>query len=405
MKMISKILKSMKDFLFINVSEGYKEDFDISTNKTNVTRVKITAATFIIWEIILLFISLIIEKGESVKGTNIYYNAMYVLLIAVMAVFFFIFRRYEKNVPQYGASIQIGGVIFTVFLLLWCAGISLLDQLSYGQIIIYTVALISIAVVPVFSPINLLKMYLGVQILFIALMPYFQKSGIVLNGNYINSTLFVVIAWVISAMRYKSWINDFNNRKLIQQKNEELNKMNMELEKVNLKLEKLSHTDSLTGIFNRLVFDHTIEAEWNRCKRYFIPLSLIMIDIDFFKTFNDNYGHQAGDSCIRQVAEALSSSVKRSSDVVARYGGEEFAVILPHTDKVQALEIAEQMRNMVEELAIPHEYSSASSCVTISLGVHTTIPSSKLSTQEFIRTADKALFEAKKMNRNNVVVA
>jgi diguanylate cyclase (GGDEF)-like protein len=129
-----------------------------------------------------------------------------------------------------------------------------------------------------------------------------------------------------------------------------------------------------------------------------------MIDIDFFKAFNDNYGHQTGDDCIRLVAEVLSACAKRSSDVVTRYGGEEFAIILPHMENENALELAEKMRIMVEELAIPHAYSCISEYATISLGVNTIIPSDKSSVEEYIRTADKALYEAKK-SRNNIVVA
>lgn len=205
-------------------------------------------------------------------------------------------------------------------------------------------------------------------------------------------------------MMYKKHVDDFNNRKIINGKSEELKRVNKELEEANQKLKKLSQTDSLTGIFNRFVFDTTVKAEWDRCKRHFIPLSLIMIDIDFFKAFNDNYGHQAGDDCLRQVSRTLSSCAERSSDIVARYGGEEFAVILTHMKKEGVLEFAEQLRKNVEQLAIPHMYSSISQHITISLGVYTVIPSDTSSIDEFIRTADKALYEAKK-ERNNIVVA
>lgn len=205
-------------------------------------------------------------------------------------------------------------------------------------------------------------------------------------------------------MRYKNYEEDFNNRKIIQEKSDELNRVNKELEAVNRKLEKLSQTDGLTGTFNRLVFDRTMKTEWDRCRRHLIPLSLIMIDIDFFKAYNDNYGHQAGDNCLRKVSGVLISCARRSSDIVARYGGEEFAVIIPHIGKDKVLQFAEQLRKGVEQLDIPHEYSSVSNHITISLGVHTTIPSEASSVEEFIRIADRALYEAKK-KRNNLVAA
>jgi diguanylate cyclase (GGDEF)-like protein len=170
-----------------------------------------------------------------------------------------------------------------------------------------------------------------------------------------------------------------------------------------MELEKLSQTDALTGICNRFVFDRTVESEWNSCKRQFSPLSLIMVDIDFFKKFNDNSGHQEGDECIRRVANALSACARRSSDTVTRYGGDEFAVILPDTDEQSAWELAEQVRKMVENLDFSSKHS-ISKKMSISIGLCTVVPSCKSSIDEFIRSADKALYEAKKI-RNHIVVA
>lgn len=402
--MFFKIFKLIRSFLLVSVSDKYKREFVIGINRINVTRAKITAITFIALEIMQLVVSFIIKRDGFLKKPDIYYGAMYILLLLVMIVYLVIFVKLENNVPEYGTSIRVAGVSFVSFILFWCAGISLLDQLSSGQIIVYAVAIISVAVTPIFEPVTLLLIYLTIHALFLVLVPYFQKSSGMLFGNYFNSTTFLIISWAISCMRYKKQVEDFNNRKIIQKKSDELKRVNKELEEANQKLEKLSQTDSLTGIFNRFMFDRTVKAEWDRCERYFIPLSLIMIDIDFFKAFNDNYGHQAGDDCIRQVAGVLSACARRSSDIVARYGGEEFAIILPHMKKESALEFAEQLRKKVEELAIPHTNSSISEYTTISLGVHTVVPSDASSIEQFIRTADKALYEAKK-DRNNIVVA
>ena len=172
-------------------------------------------------------------------------------------------------------------------------------------------------------------------------------------------------------------------------------RINKELERANHKLEILSQTDGLTGVFNRFMFEMRIQDEWNRCKRHSIPLSLIMVDIDAFKSFNDNYGHQAGDNCIRQIAEVLSACAKRSSDTVARYGGEEFVIVLPHTEKENALQLAEQMRKKAEIMAIPHLQSGISDYITISLGVNTIIPSDESTIEKFISDTDKALYKAK----------
>lgn len=269
---------------------------------------------------------------------------------------------------------------------------------------VYIFAVISVAVTPLFEPVVLLLIYLPVHTAFIVLLPIASFPSGIPFGNIANSTTFIIISWIISLMRYRQQAIAFNNAKLIEGKNSELNRINIELQETNHMLEKLARIDGLTGIYNRSVFDLTMKLEWDRCKRQFEPLSLLMIDIDFFKAFNDHYGHQAGDDCIRQVAGVLSSCAKRASDTVARYGGEEFAVILPCTGRNHAEIIAEQIRGKVEELAIPHGFSCTSKYVTISLGVYTAIPINVIPIEEFIKNADLALYGAKKY-RNNVVVS
>jgi diguanylate cyclase (GGDEF)-like protein len=340
--------------------------------------------------------SLIIKKDKLFQKPDIYYWDMYIAFILAMAAYSVIFAKLEKGFPKRQRGIMPVGISFTVFSLSWCAGISLLDQLSSGQVIVYTTAIIAIAVTPFFKPATFFTIYTAVHTAFIILIPHFQKPGARTFGSIINSTAFVAISMAIAYMRFKKQGDDFISEKIIQEKNEELRRINMELE-------KLSQTDALTGICNRFVFDRTLESEWNRCKRQFSPLSLIMVDIDFFKKFNDNSGHQEGDECIRRVANALSACARRSSDTVTRYGGDEFAVILPDTDEQSAWELAEQVRKMVENLDFSSKHS-ISKKMSISIGLCTVVPSCKSSIDEFIRSADKALYEAKKI-RNHIVVA
>ncbi len=214
--------------------------------------------------------------------------------------------------------------------------------MSSGQVIVYVVALISIDVTPFFEPHVLLLVYITVHSLFLTALlatPYFQNSAHLL-GNSINSTIFVIMSWAISCMRYKKQAEDFINKKIMLEKNEELKQINLQLQEANRKLEKISITDGLTGIINRLGFETAIRDEWNRCKRHSIPLSLIIADIDFFKELNDNYGHKAGDCCLITIADVLKTYAKRSSDKIARYGGDEFVVLLPHIDRKSALNLA-----------------------------------------------------------------
>ena len=177
-----------------------------------------------------------------------------------------------------------------------------------------------------------------------------------------------------------------------------------ELEEANERLEELSLYDDLTGTANRRQFEQVLKSNWKLLERKNQKLSLIMIDIDHFKEYNDRYGHQQGDQCLKKVARSLQEGARRDSDTVARYGGEEFAVILPDTDAENAEEIAETMRKNVEELRIPHEASPVSEYVTVSLGIETFEDLADKDPDDLINNADEALYKAKENGRNRLVV-
>lgn len=167
-------------------------------------------------------------------------------------------------------------------------------------------------------------------------------------------------------------------------------------------LEQLVSIDSLTELANRRRFDEVLDQEWRRCVRNGIPLSIIMIDVDFFKLLNDSAGHAAGDVCLKQIAQTLKSTTRRSSDTVARYGGEEFCAILPGIAHKDALQLAENMRQNVEQQQIPHPRSPLSTTVTISLGVATTLPELHGTPTALLSQADEMLYQAKTSGRNEV---
>ncbi|GAB4343267.1 MAG: PleD family two-component system response regulator [Desulfobulbaceae bacterium] len=181
-----------------------------------------------------------------------------------------------------------------------------------------------------------------------------------------------------------------------------LEKSQKELAAANKVLERLSSLDGLTGVPNRRRFDEALKQEWQRAVRHSTALSLIMLDIDFFKLYNDTYGHQGGDDCLKKVARALEGAAKRETDVVARYGGEEFAVILPETGSKGAMEVAEALRIAVERENIPHESSKVSDHVTISVGVATWLPEKGSNPELLLAAADEALYRSKENGRNRV---
>lgn len=177
-----------------------------------------------------------------------------------------------------------------------------------------------------------------------------------------------------------------------------------ELQQANQNLQLLANLDSLTKLSNRRGFDDYIQKEWDRMKRIKAPLSLIMCDVDFFKNYNDRYLHPNGDKCLIKVAMSMRSTVRRSGDLVARYGGEEFAVVLPNTDALGAVSVAENIRSAIKGLQITHEASAVCPYVTISVGVSTIIPNRENDFQALIHAADRALYQAKSQGRDRVTM-
>ncbi len=177
-----------------------------------------------------------------------------------------------------------------------------------------------------------------------------------------------------------------------------------QLKRLNEELQRLSILDELTGIANRRFFNILFRQEWGRATREVLPLSLILIDIDFFKNYNDYYGHPQGDKCLGRVASTLNTLTRRPGDSVARYGGEEFVVLLAHTGMQGARSVAETLRQSIEGLCLQHPASSVHDRVTISLGVATTVPERGHSAEVLLAAADQAVYQAKHEGRNRVKV-
>lgn len=219
--------------------------------------------------------------------------------------------------------------------------------------------------------------------------PY-EKEYIHSDGHFVPVRLSGQIVVIEGEKYIWSSVEDISDRK---QAEEELARLYREVE-------QLSFQDGLTEIANRRMFDLTLEKEWKRAQRDGSHVSLIMFDIDYFKQYNDHYGHQQGDECLKQIANALCEVSKRAMDLIGRYGGEEFVLLLPETNETQAFQLAELCLSAVKLQKIPHELSTVDDVVTVSAGVSTIIPLRATQSSTLIEAADKLLYQAKQNGRN-----
>ena len=190
---------------------------------------------------------------------------------------------------------------------------------------------------------------------------------------------------------------------LLSQEIKERQRAEAELQNANKELHRLATLDGLTQVANRRCFEEYFNLEWRRLQREKAPLSFILCDVDFFKLYNDTYGHLAGDSCLKQIAQTINNTLKRPADLVARYGGEEFAIILPNTYIEGGIHVAQLIQHNIKQLQIVHSQSSASEFVTLSMGVSCIIPQLNLAPNQLIDITDEALYIAKAQGRNRLV--
>ncbi len=215
------------------------------------------------------------------------------------------------------------------------------------------------------------------------------------------------IAGLVTQTQLLKWLNPVESHYVMQQiqatierQTRQLQQLNQELQMANANLAHLATIDELTQLLNRRRLNECLATEWQRLARLGVPLSLIMCDIDDFKTFNDTYGHPAGDDCLVAIAQVLQQVTRQAMDSVARYGGEEFAIVLPHTDGHGAERVARDILQGVQQLQIPQAISRTTNCVTVSLGIATIIPQPNSSPKILLEAADQELYQSKQRGRN-----
>ncbi|MBT3319906.1 MAG: GGDEF domain-containing protein [Clostridia bacterium] len=395
--MISAIKKQMR----ITVSDENKGPLAREIIKANMFRGKIIALTLIVIELCVIVLRLLVSPAKIIVAPWGYYYIMYLLMIAFMAAVLIILDRASKKEKIHIKRMNAITYCCVAFVLAWNMIITLLDLSVGGHLLSYFIALVAISVIIYLKPKVLLIIYLSVHAVYLALLPFFLPSGHVAQAEYINTSIAVIISIFIGLVIYRSKVLVFIQQKTIEQKNDQLNLLNEQLTETNETLEYLSQTDGLTGIYNRRMFDEISHDYWESCIEKNAPLTVIMMDIDHFKEYNDNFGHQAGDDCLIKLVNSLKKSIGSKETMLARYGGEEFILMMCGITKKASYDLAEKIRKNVEKLDIKRKYTVVAEHILLSLGVYRGMPSKQADVKEFIEYADKALYAAKRDKRNN----
>ncbi len=339
--------------------------------------------------IFLTFMRRMLSMKTLAPRMNLFNTVLISLLIIISILLIFSFRIFVQT-----------AVISHLTAALWVLAVSIVFAVKKHRNAYFFLAAFAV-------------LFLTVIIASLRVLGILPVNTFTMTGPQIGSVMEMILLAFILADSYSTLRIQKENAERLIQKNLEKSNQELErkvrertlaLEKANEELSRLAILDGLTKIANRRRFDEHLNIEWKNHLREKAPITVLLIDIDFFKLYNDSYGHQGGDDCLKKTAETIAGIPKRPGDLTARYGGEEFAVILPNTDQNGGWKVAELIRTAVISLGIPHTKSETGRIVTLSIGVASLIPNKDHSLKDLISMADKALYQAKHEGRNRTVI-
>ncbi len=340
-----------------------------------------------------------IRLGELLFTINYFY--IYTIATVVSLVFYMIFRQYK--IGRFKKNQEIIDLLFVVCFYILAIAVAK-EELSTGvsQSIVLTIYTFFIASILHFSLITMWSLIITSNAFFVYTIITSNLSEELKYTDVLNCLFPLVMILAVTIPFTNSKIERFNQNIELEKANMILKRTNIKLKHLNRQLEETAATDALTGVLNRFAFNNAIDISWEHALITNEDISVIMLDVDYFKRYNDYYGHVEGDKCLKAIAGTMIDSLKRGRDKVYRYGGEEFIVLLPGVGVDGATIVAERILKRVEALKIPHE--DGGGVVTISAGIHSMIPLGIDNKAELVDKADQALYYAKKNGRRQYVV-
>ncbi len=397
---------------FVLTEEEHRE-LRMLTLSENISRGKLFARIIIGIESALAVIDLAASIAKLHDSFHFsFYFIMYVFMVGLNVAFLLAATAYERDAKLMEGGYRLYEKLFTVYaytFVVWGTAVTLSDQRLYGQVMAFVINVVGISVIFYFNNKMVLRLYIVSGGLLYIGLPFFQSSSNVLIGHYINLTLFLFFTWMASRILYVNFCSNYYNRILLgtshRKLEEQINrneKVHLELARANEELQRLSLIDALTEIPNRRAFDQQMQRLLNQSEEPCSLVAILMIDIDYFKPFNDNYGHAEGDRIIKEVAQAIHAEMEGERQFAARLGGEEFVAAAFDTGVDGAMELSERIRARVQQLAVPHEYSGVSVYLTVSIGAAAGEAANPEEIARLMERADKGLYLAKTSGRNRV---
>ncbi|MBW4082446.1 diguanylate cyclase [Paenibacillus sp. S150] len=398
------------------MTEDERRELRIFTLKENISRGRLFAKIIIVIESAMAAVDLaasITKLHESFHFS--FYFVMYIFMVGLNAVFLLGAASFERDVKLAEGSYRLYEKLFILYaytFVVWGAVVTLADQRLYGQVMAFVINLVSISVIFYFNNRLVLRLYgVSAGLLYVGL-PFFQSSSDVLVGHYVNLALFLFFTWMASRILYVNFCSNYYSRILLGSSHRKLEeqiiqneKVHQELARANGELQRLSLMDALTEIPNRRAFDQRMQELLSEGEKLPRLVAILMIDIDYFKPFNDNYGHAEGDRIIKEVAQVIQAEMKGAHQFAARLGGEEFAVAAFDTGVNEAMELSERIRSQIQQMAVQHEYSEVSSYITVSIGAAAGEAGHTGEIAALMELADQGLYNAKTGGRNRVAAS
>lgn len=385
-------LQKLRRWLGFPLEDRYRVHIEQDIVQSSLRPGIFSALLILAFQAVMMVLSLLRKGGPFASLRRQGYWWLYVTLFSVTLLFLllivFLMRRRRPCLDTFFLPLQ---TFYTAFLCLWGTCVTLLDQFGGNSLSVFTYVTLSAAALTVLQPWQSALIFTGNCLFLNLLLPYTPAGPDNFYSNAVNSCFVTLGAFFISLWFYRSKVSSCYAKIIIEQQNADIRSMNVQLD-------QMAHTDELTGMKNRRSLERLpLDDRWNEMP----PVSAMMVDIDFFKQFNDTYGHLAGDECLQRIAAVIRQFMEGREGVSVRFGGEEFFICLFSCSRAQVLEAGETLRAAVERCGYPRG-DLPQGCITVSIGAATTEAENAPRLEDLLSRADKALYEAKHEGRNCV---